>query len=94
MQKTLGVRTEQKVREFNENKRKKMEIIRQENKKKEMEECTFRPATYSRPYEHRNLDQFLSDQNRFLEEKMIKQNQILADQAQDVDGKHRRRVQQ
>lgn len=39
---------------------------------KELEECTFHPETVSRHGQRRNLDQFLEDQYRHQEEKMIK----------------------
>lgn len=43
------MRTDQRVQDFQERKRTKIERLQEENKKKEMEECTFAPMTYSRP---------------------------------------------
>ena len=43
LKKELKQRTEERVKNFQENKWKKVELLKQENKKKEMEECTFAP---------------------------------------------------
>ncbi len=58
-----------------------MELLEQENKRKEMEECTFAPVTISRPGERRNFDQFLEDQRRAEEQKQIKKNEILEEES-------------
>ena len=61
LKKELKQRTEERVKNFQENKRKKVELLKQENKKKEMEECTFAPQTYSRPDQKRTWDEILDD---------------------------------
>ena len=54
-------RTDARVQEFQETKRKKIEMLKQDNKNKEMSECTFKPQTYSWPGYRRNLNEFLED---------------------------------
>lgn len=61
IKKELKQRTEERVKNFQENKRKKVELLKQENKKKEMEECTFAPQTYSRQGQKRTWDEILDD---------------------------------
>ena len=58
--------------EIEEIKRRKAQVIAEEMNQKELEECTFHPETVSRQGQRRNLDQFLEDQQRHLDEKMIK----------------------
>lgn len=67
--------------EFQEKKRHKIELLEQEKKNKEMEECTFKPMTYSRPGQKRNLQEFLEDQRRHEEEKQLKKNMILEEES-------------
>jgi len=81
MAKEIMERTEERVIKFQENKRKKVELLGQENQKKEMEECTFQPMTYSRPGQRRNQEQFLEDQRRYEEEKQMKKNAILEEES-------------
>ena len=68
------------MKEFEENKRKKIELLAQEKQKKEMEECTFAPVTYSRPGQRRNLEKFLDDQRRHGEVKQMKKNMVLEEE--------------
>jgi len=83
MKKNLKTRTGERVKEFEENKRKKIELLEQERQKKEMEECTFKPMTYSRPGQRRNLEKFLDDQRRHEEVKQMKKNMILEEENRD-----------
>lgn len=48
-----------------------------------MEECTFKPMTYSRPGQRRNLEKFLDDQRRHEEVKQMKKNMILEEENRD-----------
>ena len=83
MRKQLQERTDGKVKEFHENKRRKMELIKQENDKKEMEGCTFAPQLVSKPIiQRRNFDEFLEDQRKHEENKALKRNIILEHESQ------------
>ncbi len=88
MRKNLKERTDMKVKDFNENKRRKMELIKQENENKELEECTFKPklVTKNTAGRRRNLDQFLSDQRKHEEDKALKRNIILEQESQVEAG--------
>ena len=88
MQKNMKERTEAKIKDFNENKRRKMELIKQENENKELEECTFKPNLISKNVggRRRKLDEFLADQRKHEEEKAIKRNIILEQESQVEAG--------
>ena len=83
LRKQLKERTDGKIKEFNENKRRKMELIKQEKDQKEVEECTFAPQLFAKPYgQRRNFDQFLEDQRKHEENKALKRNIILEHESQ------------
>ena len=52
LRRNLKERTDERVKEFQENKRRKMEMIKHENEKKEMEHCTFKPQMMTRSVPH------------------------------------------
>jgi hypothetical protein len=87
IRKQLKERTDERVKHFQENKRRKMELIKQENEKKEMDSCTFHPELVARPYqERRDLDQFLADQRKHEEGKALKRNMMLEHESQMEAG--------
>ena len=87
MRKHLKERTEDRTKNFNEQKRRKMELIKQENENKEMENCTFKPQLVAKPLkQRRNLEQFLEDQKRHEEDKALKRNMLLEQESQVEAG--------
>lgn len=81
MRRELKQRTDERVREFEQKKLEKMARLKDENQRKEMEECRFKPDTYSRPNQHRTLEQFLDDQQKYEEDKVMKKNMILDEES-------------
>lgn len=83
LRKQLDDRTNDRIKAFNENKRRKMELIKQENEKKELENCTFKPQLVAKPLkERRNFEQFLADQQKHEEDKALKRNIMLEHESQ------------
>ena len=80
LKKNLKRWTEERLLVFNENKRKKAETLKQENKRKEMEECTFAPRINDRSYRW-NLEEFLDDQWKHEEEKEVWRNMRMQDES-------------
>ncbi|TNV85929.1 hypothetical protein FGO68_gene4527 [Halteria grandinella] len=80
-----------RVYEFDHKKRLKIQQMQEENRDKDLVDCTFRPAIYSveEGYQKRNLDQFLEDQNNFVKKvsKKIEDVKQLAAQ-QEVGAMH------
>ena len=56
-------------------------MLKQDNKNKEMSECTFKPQTYSRQNYRRNLNEFLEDQKKHEEDKAMKINMRLEEES-------------
>jgi hypothetical protein len=87
LRKHLKQRADHRIKDFQENKRRKMEIIKQENSNKELEECTFKPRMMTKPAaRRRNLDEFLEDQRKHEEDKAIKRNILLEQESQVEAG--------
>jgi hypothetical protein len=87
LRKHLKERTDERVKHFQENKRRKMELIKQENENKELEECTFKPKLVTKPAgRRRKLDEFLHDQRKHEEDKAIKRNILLEQESQVEAG--------
>jgi hypothetical protein len=87
LRKQLKDRTDDRIKGFNENKRRKVEIIKQENEKKEMDGCTFKPQLVAKPLkERRNFDQFIADQKSHEENKALKRNIMLEHDSQMEAG--------
>jgi hypothetical protein len=87
LRKQLKERTDERMKKFNENKRRKMELIKQENEKKELENCTFKPQLITKNAgQRRNLEQFLHDQRKHEEEKALKRNILLEQESQVEAG--------
>lgn len=87
LRRNLKERTDERVKEFQENKRRKMEMIKHENEKKEMENCTFRPQMMTRSDRpKRNLDEFLEAQRKHEEDKALKRNILLEQESQIEAG--------
>ena len=80
LKKNLKRWTEERLLVFNENKRKKAETLKQENKRKEMEECTFAPWINDHSYRW-NLEEFLDDQRKHEEEKEVRRNMRMQDES-------------
>lgn len=86
LRKQLKERTDGKIKEFYENKRRKMELIKQENEK-EMDSCTFRPQLISKQVvPRRNFDEFLESQRKHEEDKLLKRNILLEQESQVEAG--------
>eukprot|EP00347_Sterkiella_histriomuscorum_P024180 403332030 len=68
-----------KINQFEEKKRQKIHLLKEEKDQKEIEECKFQPEILTRKRneapQHRNLDQFLQDQKRYEELKKQKQSE-------------------
>lgn len=87
MRKQQKKRADERVKNFQEGKRRKLELIKQENEKKEMDPCTFHPELVARPYtERRDLDQFLAAQRKHEEDKALKRNMMLEHESQMEAG--------
>jgi hypothetical protein len=87
LRKNLKERTDERVKDFQENKRRKMEMIKHENEKKEMEHCTFKPQMMTRSDRpQRNLDEFLEAQRKHEEDKALKRNILLEQESQVEAG--------
>lgn len=87
MRKHLKEKTDERIRGFQENKRRKMELIKQENEKKEMESCTFKPQLVTKHIpQRRNFNQFLEDQKRHEENKALKRNMLLEQESKVESG--------
>ena len=69
----------QKITQFEDKKRQKIQLLKEEKDQKEVEECKFAPhmLTKKRNETTRNLDQFLEDQKRYEELKKQKQQERL-----------------
>ncbi|CDW71596.1 UNKNOWN [Stylonychia lemnae] len=88
MQQSQKLRVEdiqQKVIQFEDKKRQKIHLLKEEKESKEIEECIFTPQIMTRKRNEapqpRNLDQFLQDQKRFEELKKQKQQERLEENA-------------
>ena len=87
LRKQLKERTDDRIKAFNENKRRKVEVIKHENEKKEMDGCTFKPQLVAKPLkEKRNFQQFLDDQKQHEENKALKRNIRLEHESQMEAG--------
>lgn len=87
LRKHLKQRAGHRIKDFQENKRRKMELIKQENSNKELEECTFKPKMVTKPVaRRRNLDEFLEDQRKHEEDKALKRNILLEQESQVEAG--------
>lgn len=87
MRKQLKERTDDKIKTFNEGKRRKMELIKQENEKKEMEDCTFKPQLVAKPLQgRRKFNEFLEAQRKHEEDKALKRNILLEQESQAESG--------
>lgn len=80
-------KTHERAKEFHDNKRKKIELIKQEKEMKEMDACTFKPQLVSRQLDQRrNFDEFLEAQRKHEEEKNLKRNILLEQESQMESG--------
>ena len=87
MRKHLKEKTDERIKEFQENKRRKMEMIKQENERKEVEDCTFKPQLISKPIsQRRNFQQFLEDQKKYEEDRALKRNLMLEEESKTEIG--------
>lgn len=87
LRKQLKEHTDERIRKFNENKRRKMELIKQENEKKEMDNCTFKPQLVAQTANRRrNFDEFLESQRKHEEDKALKRNIMLEQESQVETG--------
>lgn len=87
LRKQLKEHTDERIRKFNENKRRKMELIKQENEMKEMDNCTFKPQLVAQPInKRRNFDEFLESQRKHEEDKALKRNIMLEQESQVETG--------
>jgi hypothetical protein len=83
LRKHMKERTDERVNGFQENKRRKMELIKQENEKKEMQDCTFAPKMVTKPVgQRRKLNEFLDAQRKHEEDKALKRNILLEQESQ------------
>lgn len=68
-----------KIQQFEERKRQKIHLMKEEKEQREIEECKFRPDMATRKKndtaEPRSIEQFLQDQKRFEELKKQKQSE-------------------